>query len=51
MSRRREEPVENWKLEREVQATSGIEALMFHQDDFDPRTEGLLDLFEETLRR
>lgn len=49
MSRRREVPTEQWKLDREVQATSEIEALMFHDDDFDPRTEGLLDLFEEIL--
>lgn len=51
MSRRREVPTEQWKLDREVAATSEIEALMFHDDAFDPRTEGLLDLFEEVLSK
>jgi DNA-directed RNA polymerase specialized sigma24 family protein len=49
MSRRREIPTEQWKLDREVPATSAIEALMFHDETFDPRTEGLLDLFDEIL--
>jgi DNA-directed RNA polymerase specialized sigma24 family protein len=49
MSRRREIPTEQWKLDREVAPTSAIEALMFHDDSFDSRTEGLLDLFDEVL--
>lgn len=47
---RRPIPVEPWVLDQAaVPATSAIEALMFHDDNFDPRSEGLLDLFEELL--